>query len=300
MAKRKRKRENPLSPAIIALNIAIVVVIALMVLFVYLFWTSGDTEPAERTTPPMPVTSGRATYTTTTTPAAVTESTTTSSYIPITQASTTTPVSVTPPPPDADPDAEAPEPIAPIGSYDVSFFENDLFVGDSIMTGMSGFGYLPPANVFAQIGLNPDSVFTTDINGRTLKQKLAEARPQRVFIMLGTNGLAFLSAAHMAEKMGALVTDIRSDSADTLIYILTIPPVTAAHDRDKPEKNADVLAYNALLTALDSDSVRVLDVYSQLKDKDGFLSERFAEEDGLHFLGAAYKAVLSYIQSELS
>lgn len=185
--------------------------------------------------------------------------------------------------------------------YDKAFFSNSLFIGDSIFTGFSGFGYLDPNNVFAQVGLNPESATTKEINGVTAVKKAETMQPDYVCIMLGTNGLAFLSTDYMAEEMSKLIDDLRAVSPNSEIVILSIPPVTAAHESENPEKIPVIMDYNSKLQkAADDKSCKFIDIFTMLQDDDGYLAVDYAEADGLHFLGKAYGVVLSRIQFELS
>lgn len=195
---------------------------------------------------------------------------------------------------------EPTEPKYSSDDYDKEFFSNSLFIGDSIFTGFSGFGYLQPENVFAKVGLNPESAVTREIDGVTAVGKAQQMQPDRICIMLGTNGLAFLSADYMANEMAELVDNLRTVSPDSEIIILSIPPVTAEHESSNPETIPVIMDYNSKLeeTAKDREC-RFIDIFTMLQDDDGYLAADYAEADGLHFLGKAYGVVLSRIQYEL-
>ncbi len=184
--------------------------------------------------------------------------------------------------------------------YDKEFFKNSLFIGDSIFTGFAGFGYLEPENVFAQVGLNPESALTKEIDGVTAVAKAQATQPDYICVMLGTNGLAFLSEDYMAEEMSELIDGLKTASPSSEIVILSIPPVTAEHESQNPEKIPNIIDYNGKIqkTAEEKNCV-FIDIFTMLQDGDGYLSADYAEADGLHFLGKAYGVVLSRIQYEL-
>lgn len=185
--------------------------------------------------------------------------------------------------------------------YDKEFYSNTMFIGDSIFTGFSGFGYLLPENVFAQVGLNPDSVLTKEIDGVTAVQKASGMQPERICIMLGTNGLAFLDISYMADSMGKLIQQLEEAVPDVQIVILSIPPVTEEHEKENPEKVPLIAEYNALLAQTAEDkNCKYIDIFTMLQDENGYLAEEYAEADGLHFLGKAYGVVLSRVQYELT
>lgn len=184
--------------------------------------------------------------------------------------------------------------------YDKEFFENSLFIGDSIFTGFAGFGYLEPENVFAQVGLNPESALTKEIDGVTAVAKAQFMQPDYICVMLGTNGLAFLSEDYMAEEMSELIDGLRAVSPNSKIVILSIPPVTAEHESQNPEKIPNIIDYNGKIQKIAEDKDCIfIDIFTMLQDDDGYLSVDYAEVDGLHFLGKAYGVVLSRIQYEL-
>lgn len=185
--------------------------------------------------------------------------------------------------------------------YDKEFFANSLFIGDSIFTGFSGFGYLSPENVFAQVGLNPESALTKEIDGVTAVGKAEAMQPDRICIMLGTNGLAFLSADYMSSEMSKLIDSLREVCPNTEIVILSIPPVTEEHEKENPEKIPVIVDYNSKLEALAEEKECIfIDIFTMLQDENGYLAADYAEADGLHFLGKAYGVVLSRIQHELT
>ena len=183
--------------------------------------------------------------------------------------------------------------------YDKEFFENFLFVGDSIFTGLSGYGYCLPENVFAQVGLNPDSIFTKQIEDVTAVDKAKQMQPEKICIMLVTNGLAFLETDYMAQKMGDFVKQLKDVCPDADIILLSIPPVTEEHEKDNPEKIPIIEDYNSKLKEVaDEVDCFYIDIFTMLQDESGYLSKDYAESDGLHFLGKAYQTMLSRIQYE--
>ena len=280
----KRKKKNNLSAAIIVLNLLIVGIIVMLIVLIYMhFANSGESEQTESTT--SSVTEEEITTTTT-------------------EATTTTAASMT---------KVSTEPIEPIpietsdvttegntyvtATYNKEFFANDLFIGDSISTGLTGYGYLNSANVFAQVGLNPDSALTKEIEGETAISRIASMQPDRVYLMLGSNGLAYMGNDYMANKMLELIAEIETACPTADIVIISIPPVTAAHEAEGNETMALVNDYNAKLKNIASNGGYLyVDLCSRLVDGTGYLSSVYAEQDGLHFLGTAYIEMLSYIE----
>lgn len=295
-------RDKP-SPVAVTLNVIIIVllviVLSLLGLYAYTFFSGNDplarfgitlpwsAEIAENTTEPTVIVPSESTITEMT----VTTTTVTSETVNIVVSDTDETTAST---------AET-EPKYTSTEYDKEFYNNTLFIGDSIFTGFSGFGYLLPENVFAQVGLNPESALTKQIDGVTAAEKALAMQPERICIMLGTNGLAFLSSDYMVSEMSKLVDSLKENCPDTQIVILSIPPVTEEHEKENPEKIAVISDYNSKLEALaEEKECTYIDIFTMLQDENGYLAEEYAEVDGLHFLGKAYGVVLSRIQHDLT
>lgn len=182
--------------------------------------------------------------------------------------------------------------------YDKEFYDNVLMIGDSLSVGLVNYGYLKKENVFAQLGLTPASVMTTDIDEQSVYDKAVELAPEYICIMLGTNGLSYLSEDYMADKMGEFIDSLAELCPESEIAVISIPPVTAEHEEEKPEKLINISMYNAHIKRVaDAKAVKFVDTYSLLQGITGYLADDYAENDGLHFKTAAYPVILSAIQT---
>lgn len=193
--------------------------------------------------------------------------------------------------------AASENPVVLPQTYNKDYFTNDLFIGDSIFTGLYMYNYLDANNVYAAIGLNPESALTHQEDGITCVQKTEQMQPRNIYIMLGTNGLAFLDASYMAKAMLSLIEALERACPTAKICILSIPPVTKDHDAEGAETMEKVNGYNSeLKNYCDLGDYTYIDICSGLKDDEGYFSSKYAEADGLHFLGGTYQAVLGYIE----
>lgn len=286
-----KRNTDGLSVAIVILNILIVGVIITLCALIYLYM-SGKLEPTDVSNLGQTAQSS-ATTTTTQITTAPFETTTAEST---TEATTTEAVFET-----TGEIAEEDTIVAvETDVYDEEFFAEDLFIGDSISTGLLNYGYLGSEQVYAQIGLNPESAHSTELDGYTAVTRAKELQPKRIYIMLGSNGLAYMGNTYMVEQMRILVEEIREVCPDSYIYLISIPPVTKIHESEGQETMAMVNGYNKLLKDL-SDEIEViyLDLCSELQDNTGYFSDKYAEADGMHFLGTAYIKMLSFIQKSI-
>ncbi|MCL2086396.1 MAG: SGNH/GDSL hydrolase family protein [Oscillospiraceae bacterium] len=176
-------------------------------------------------------------------------------------------------------------------------FVDDLFIGDSIATGFYLYGYVDKRNVFADVGLSPGAVLTAAVDGQTLADKLSAIEPKNIYIMIGTNGIGYLTPDNMASNVSAIVKHLSQTAPGANIVVLSISPVTQAREAAHPQKMADINAYNALLSQVAAENgVQFSDVGALLKDDTGYFDAQYAEADGLHFKSAAYKVVLGHIK----
>ena len=274
-----RKKTDGLSVAIVALNIVIVGIVILLVVLVYLHMKE-DTDNG-RTQAPTPT---------------VSESLTVSeTAAPLTSESAAEEIATTT---EEDTAEESAAPTVQFfSSYNRGYFDNDLFIGDSISTGLHLYGFLDKFNVFAEVGLNPESAVSHQIDGVTCVEKTSVMQPRNIYIMLGTNGLAYFDGSYMANKMVELIAELEVACPTASIYIITIPPVTAAREAEGKETMELVNGYNSQLKDLCAlGGYGCIDLCALLQDENGYLAARYAEADGLHFLGDAYTAMLSYVE----
>ncbi len=288
----KKDRIDGISLAIVILNICIVGVIITLVTLIYLYMTGKleDTDVANM---------GREAENT----AAISTtalSTLTPEDVGISEADTTTTTD------DelmiSDENEENTVQALDRDEYEREYFDDDLFIGDSIYTGLYAYtigdkSLIEKSHVFAQVGLNPESARTKSFDGYTAVSKAKELKPKRIFVMLGSNGLAYMSDTSMTEQMKYLTEDLRAVCPDSYIYIVSIPPVTKEHDAEGQETMTMVKNYNKQLKLMaDETKVAYIDLCTELTDADGFFDPELAEADGMHFKLAAYKRMLSFFQ----
>lgn len=188
-----------------------------------------------------------------------------------------------------------------IPDYNKGDFADDLFIGDSISTGLSLYGLLDSDNVFAKQGLNPDTIHDTTVETAlgelTAAQYAKERQPKRIFIMLGSNGIAFMSDSGMLDGIDTLVKDFQRDTT-AKIFLISITPVgkDAAVIEDGLT-NDRVNAYNKELKAYaEENGLTYVDLNSRLLDSDGNFNAELAENDGLHFKLDSYKIMLGLLE----
>ncbi|NMB29815.1 MAG: hypothetical protein GX988_00010 [Clostridiales bacterium] len=217
----------------------------------------------------------------------------------LSESSTTTTVStsvVTTTTPEAEPPSATDH-----DAIDKSYFDDAVFVGDSITVGYSAYGFIDEKSVLASQGMNIEKINTEKIkspeNGNyIILDHLINLKPPKVYVMLGSNGIAWLSNEFMIGEYDNFVKGIKEALPDSIIYIVSVPPVTKELESgDNPITNIMIDGFNSDLEEMaNQNNMFYLDLASELKDDDGYLFEEFAEKDGMHFKYAAYEKSLDF------
>lgn len=189
--------------------------------------------------------------------------------------------------------------------YDEEFFKDDLFIGDSIFTGLHLYGYMDAANVAAAVGYTPykaiHSAFGQMYSG-SAADYAAEKQPKRIIIMLGSNTMAAGTDYDViVTQYKTLVEKLKTDCPNSKICVISIPPVTKNSSSAASAKinNSDIDSVNVKLENMaGSTGVAYLDFNKMLSNEDGYFMEEYAEMDGLHFKGVTYKVLLSAVQKK--
>ncbi len=191
-------------------------------------------------------------------------------------------------------------------AYDKSYFANDLFIGDSISTGIYLYNKLDMKNVAASVGYTPYKAYSNDIDlpdgtSGTAVEYAKRMQPTRIFIMLGSNGLA--SASAMEDSYSTLIDKLSVACPDTAIYCISVSPVTedSTGAANGGITNDMVISFNTFVKSMCTDKgIRYIGFYSEITDSDGYFMEEYAEADGLHFKGITYDRMLNYIQNTIA
>lgn len=195
----------------------------------------------------------------------------------------------------------------PSGEYSPEFFNDALFIGDSIFTGLYGYSYIDREYVAASIGytaygaqVNPfDEAF---FSGSAVDYAKSRA-PKKIIIMLGTNGLSSTSDMDDFENgYRGLISALKKACPESKICAVSVPPITA--DSSMAEysgiTNTIINSANDRIKSLCGELGAIYyDFNSVLRDENGYFKKEYAEADGMHFMGTTYPLLLSGVQKVL-
>ncbi len=207
----------------------------------------------------------------------------------------------TEPPEPKDPFLGAPIPKNEIPQGE-EWFNDAIFIGDSLTVGLSAYKILDENLVFASTGINPQTILTKDCiekNGvsLTVADAIKDLTPKKIYVMLGSNGVAFLSKDKLIELYGEFIDILKTTHPDSQIYLQSIMPVTASKEKgDDRYANSKIDEYNeAILDLATEKQVYFVYVAEAVKDENGCLPDS-ASSDGMHFGPSVYNLWLDYLR----
>lgn len=189
---------------------------------------------------------------------------------------------------------------APVGE---EWFDDAIFIGDSLTEGLSAYNLLDSDKVVASTGINPQTILTKDCIEQsdgskvTVLHAIANRNPAKIYVMLGSNGVAFIGKDKLIELYGEFVDNLKSAHPDSDIYLQSILPVTHAKEaEDDRYANSKIDEYNAAILQMAGEKkVYYVNVAEAIKDENGCLPADVGA-DGMHFGPSTYNVWLDYLR----
>jgi len=129
--------------------------------------------------------------------------------------------------------------------------------------------------------------------------EVVEGRPAKVFLMIGTNDLAWggKTVPEVRDKIAEVLDTIKRRSPGTKLYLQSVLPVIDGM-KDK-FRNENIEAVNVELEKLAKEKgVTWVNLAPYFKDENGQLKKKYTE-DGLHLTGEAYQLWYTLIRKYL-
>lgn len=194
---------------------------------------------------------------------------------------------------------EASEPV------EDSYFEDALFVGDSITTGIEIYGAMSGAVVVASTGINPSTILSKPAirdkegNLHTVLETMDQYEPKKIYVLLGANGVGWIKQEAFIGYYEELLGEIKKQHPDALLYVQSIFPVTAekALSENGIYSNERIDSYNAAIMELcQKKGLPYLNVAEALRGTDGALPAE-ASTDGIHIIPDYYRKWFDYLKT---
>lgn len=186
---------------------------------------------------------------------------------------------------------------------DIKYFDNTLFIGDSRTVGLSDYGNLGNAEVFADNGMSVYKIWNTTVTLRSgakskLENLLTTNKYDKVYVMLGINELGY-NFEQTVEQFTQLIKDIQSMQPSALIFIEGNMHVTKIKgNSSKFFNNERINLFNQEISRLaDNNKIFYLDVNEYFDDSEGNLKDEYTG-DGTHVYGKYYAEWIKWILSK--
>ena len=218
-------------------------------------------------------------------------------------------------PPTAAPATEADDGYDTTSPKDADWFENAVFVGDSVTLKLSYYCAAHPealggAEFFCAGSLgytnalwdldDPEAVHPYYQGATHLTEECAEVTGKdNVFIMLGMNDIGLYGTQGAMDSCKKLIANILKKTPDAHIYIQSVTPMIKSAQIDS-FNNKLVKEFDGMLKDYcEKSHYKYLDVFSALADKDGNLPDDLCSDPdsmGLHFNDTSCQMWVEYLK----
>jgi predicted alpha-1,2-mannosidase len=162
--------------------------------------------------------------------------------------------------------------------------ENEIiFLGNSITDGAEWFELFDGNPNIKNRGIGGD-----DTDGVLMRlDEITSSNPNQVFIMIGTNDLAYgKTVEYVIANYQKIIDRIQFASPGTEIIVQAVLPVDDAIHYTRP--NSSIQAINRQLKEISQlENIQYIDIHNAFRDENGKLNKKYSI-DGLHLNGAGY------------
>ncbi len=183
---------------------------------------------------------------------------------------------------------------------DRSYFNDALFIGDSLTEDLQKYGGLEGASFFTHVGLNIYQLFekpqTDAKTGATLRQMLQSHRYGKIYVLLGINEMGTGTTGYFARHYSAALSVIRELQPKAILYVQSILPVAAEKsDEDPVFNNPRIRERNEALRALaNGRNIFYFDLAAAFRDESGNLPQKYSGDD-VHIKAKYYPLWTDYL-----
>jgi len=202
-------------------------------------------------------------------------------------------------------EAEYGKPVPESSQVTTAYFDDALFVGDSITSGIDSYGIMSNATVIANTGINPSTMLTSEVwenadgTYSTLLEAASKVDAAKIYVMIGANGVAWIGENAFIDYYTQIIQRLKDDHPDAIIYVQSILPVTKEKSDEGPSmSNGKIDMYNSRILKMTEElEVYYLDVASAIKNQNGALPSEASPKDGIHFGTATYQKWFDYLRT---
>ena len=174
-------------------------------------------------------------------------------------------------------------------------YDSDIaFIGDSITQGGDFQTYFPNKKVI-NLGYGGDTIV-----GMTQRvSMLKNTSPEKVFVMVGINGLTNMNSAVCLETYSALLDSVKEAVPEAEVYVQSILPISAKKEKMLLCSNDTIKKFNKEIKKLSEENkMTYIDLYSSFA-QNGQMNENLSA-DGLHLNSNGYEVWVDSIEDYIN
>ena len=188
---------------------------------------------------------------------------------------------------------------------ELDYFDDAIFFGDSITTGIASYNLMSNASVAAYTGLSTVDAISRkciDMGGEERLTLLEAAETygdkSKVYIMLGGNSLGYDKETFI-DGYSRFVDAVTAMYPNAVIYIQSMTPVTDNVSQTYPSVSHEIVNdYNlAILQMAKEKRLYFVDSANALMDENGKLPSAASPVDGMHFGPEYYLKWFDYLMA---
>ena len=169
-------------------------------------------------------------------------------------------------------------------------YKNAMFIGDFVISGISGFGFASDSQVIASNSMTSDK-----LSG--YMDEFVSNSPDSVYIMVGINDLNYGSRSvediYNYEK--SFIEELKSKLPDTDVYVLSVLPISKRFESSSKVKQTNIDALNNMFSENASSlGITYIDVASAYKDGTGYFGSSYTDS-GYNLKSGYYAFMLNGI-----
>lgn len=186
-------------------------------------------------------------------------------------------------------------------AVDPRYFEDALFIGDSVTQGFRNSGFIPAKNIIAEKNINLNELVANKASYQGKTKTLYEMidsqmpNPKKIYILLGLNNLPGTDNDVSMQYYRRLLETIQATYPDSMIFVESLTPMMQNSEYTKRFSSAKIDDFNVKLLALAEEmGIYYLDLQTVLKDANGYLIGDYSSPDGLHLVKNGHAVMYEY------
>ena len=188
-----------------------------------------------------------------------------------------------------------------------SWFKKTWIMGDSVSESLANYEVIPNLKVFHKTGQSPRGAlrnhhYVVDGKYLTMAERMVLRKPQKLLLMLGSNGIDHEKLSSVKQEYHELVDYLIENLPGCEIYLLAVTPVAPVATKRYPKLSmANIRSINEeMMEIAKTHGLHYVDIFTPLLSEDGKrIQIGFNTGDGIHLTQKGAQAVADAIRMQV-